>query len=74
MSIDPTRHALHGPTMGTRWTALFHAGLGFDPHPVRAALQAVVDEVDAQMSTWKPDSDLMRLNASPVGARLRRGV
>jgi thiamine biosynthesis lipoprotein len=53
--------------MGTRWTALFHAYPGFDPEPLRAALQAAVDEVDAQMSTWKPDSDLMRLNAIPVG-------
>ncbi len=67
MSIDPTRHALHGLTMGTRWSALFYAEPGFDPDPVSIALQAVVDEVDAQMSTWKPDSDLMRLNAAPVG-------
>ena len=67
MSTDLVRHALNGPTMGTRWSALFHAAPGFDPAPVRAALQAAVDEVDAQMSTWKPDSDLMRLNAAPVG-------
>lgn len=68
MCTEPMRHALNGPTMGTRWSALFFAQAGFDPEPVRAALQAAVDEVDAQMSTWKPDSDLMRLNAAPVGA------
>ena len=68
MSIEAKRHALNGPTMGTRWTALFHAAEAFDPGPVRDALQAAVDEVDAQMSTWKPDSDLMRLNAAPPGA------
>jgi len=67
MSTDPTRHTLHGPTMGTRWTALFHADTGFEPEPVQVALQTAVDEVDAQMSTWKPDSDLMRLNAAPLG-------
>lgn len=67
MSIDLTRHALNGPTMGTRWSALFHADVTFDPEEIRAELQAVVAEVDAQMSTWKPDSDLMRLNAAPVG-------
>lgn len=67
MSIDPIRHALHGPTMGTRWSALLYADPGFDPEPVRIALQAAVDEVDGQMSTWKPDSDLMRLNAAPIG-------
>ncbi len=68
MSIDLVRHALNGPTMGTRWSALFFASPGFDSAPVQAALQAAVEAVDAQMSTWKPDSDLMRLNAAPVGA------
>lgn len=61
------RHALNGATMGTRWSALFFMPPGFDPAPLQAALQSAVDEVDAQMSTWKPDSDLMRLNAAPVG-------
>lgn len=66
MSTDPARHALSGPTMGTRWSALFFAD-GLDPDPVRQALQQAVEEIDAQMSTWRPDSDLMRLNAAPVG-------
>lgn len=61
------RHALNGPTMGTRWQATFFAAPGFDSTPLRQALQAAVDEVDAQMSVWKPDSDLMRLNRAPVG-------
>lgn len=68
MSTDLVRHALNGPTMGTRWSVLFHVLSGFDVEAVRAALQASVDEVDAQMSTWQPDSDLMRLNRAPVGA------
>jgi thiamine biosynthesis lipoprotein len=68
MSTDLIRQALNGPTMGTRWSALFHAAPGFDPTPVQAALQTAVDAVDLQMSTWRPDSDLMRLNAAPVGA------
>ena len=77
MSTESARIALNGPTMGTRWSALFFAEPGLDPSPIRVALQAAVDEVDGQMSTWKPDSDLMRLNAAPVGewiavpARLR---
>lgn len=54
--------------MGTRWTALFFTTPGFDPVPVQLALQAAVDAVDAQMSTWRPDSDLTRLNAAPPGA------
>ena len=66
-STDLARHALNGQTMGTRWTALFFTEPGFDAAPLRAALQAAVTEVDQQMSTWKPDSDLMRINAAPVG-------
>lgn len=66
MSTDLVRHALNGPTMGTRWSALFFAAPGFDVAPVQTALQRAVEEVDDQMSTWKPDSDLMRLNAAPV--------
>jgi thiamine biosynthesis lipoprotein len=67
MSTEWVKVALNGPTMGTRWQATFFAEPDFDPAPIRAALQAAVDEVDGQMSTWKPDSDLMRLNAAPVG-------
>ncbi len=68
MSIEKARVALNGPTMGTRWSALFFAEPGVDTGAIRAALQAAVDEVDAQMSTWNAGSDLMRLNAAPVGA------
>lgn len=67
MSTELIRHALNGPTMGTRWSALFFAPQDFASAAVRAALQAAVDAVDAQMSTWKPQSDLMRLNAAPIG-------
>lgn len=67
MFTERARVALNGTTMGTRWSALFFTDPGFDPSPIRAALQAAVDEVDGQMSVWKPDSDLMRLNVAPVG-------
>jgi thiamine biosynthesis lipoprotein len=67
MSTESARIALNGPTMGTRWSALFFVEPGVNTGVVRDALQMAVDEVDAQMSTWKPDSDLMRLNAAPVG-------
>jgi len=66
MSTDLLRHSLNGVTMGTRWSALFYADV--DPAPIQAALQAAVGAVDGQMSTWKPDSALMRLNAAPIGA------
>jgi thiamine biosynthesis lipoprotein len=67
MSTDRARVALNGPTMGTRWSALFFATPRFDREAGEVALQAAVDEVDAQMSTWTATSDLMRLNAAPIG-------
>ena len=60
------RVALNGATMGTRWSALFFMEPGSDTGAIKAALQAAVDEVDRQMSTWKPESDLMRLNRAPL--------
>lgn len=61
------RHALNGPTMGTRWSALFHMPADVDIAPLQTAMAAAVDEVDGQMSTWKPGSDLNRLNAARPG-------
>jgi len=50
--------------MGTRWSAILHAAPDLAPRPLKSALARAVAEVDAQMSTWKDDSDLMRLNRS----------
>lgn len=61
------RYALNGPTMGTRYTALFYAEARDDIESIAAVLRASTDEVDEQMSTWKPESDLMQFNAAPVG-------
>ena len=63
-----TRLQLHGPTMGTRWAVSCDVAPGTDAALLRAALQAAVDQVDAQMSPWKPDSDLVRLNRAAVAA------
>ncbi|RLL64427.1 FAD:protein FMN transferase [Paenirhodobacter hankyongi] len=65
-SSDLPRRALSGSTMGTRWSVVLYAPEGADLAPLAAALQQAVDEVDAQMSTWRPESDLMRLNAAPL--------
>ena len=69
MSIDAelVRQTLNGETMGTRYSAVFHAPATDVDAPLSAALFAAVDRVDQQMSTWKPGSDLNRLNAAPVG-------
>ncbi len=59
-----TAIVLGGPTMGTRWSVqIDDRSVDID---LETRLQATVDEVDAQMSTWKPNSDLMRLNAAPL--------
>jgi len=54
--------------MGSRWTAVTFVPPRIDPAVLRTELQAAVDRVDGQMSTWKPASDLNRLNAAPVGS------
>lgn len=59
-------HLLRGPTMGTSWTAQFVAATN-DVPGIDQQLQAAVDLVDTQMSTWKPSSDLSRFNAAAVG-------
>lgn len=64
---DLIQRVLNGPTMGTRFAAVFYAPVGFDLAGLHLALQRAVDCVDEQMSTWKPNSDLMRLNRAPVG-------
>lgn len=66
-SAPLVRHALNGPTMGTSFSAVFFAPESVDIDAIGPALFEAVDRVDRQMSTWKPDSDLNRLNASPVG-------
>ncbi|MDE2402228.1 MAG: FAD:protein FMN transferase [Burkholderiales bacterium] len=52
--------------MGTRYSAVFFAPAVTDLATIGAALFAAVDQVDRQMSTWKSDSDLNRLNAAPA--------
>ncbi len=67
MSTDLERVTLSGPTMGTRWNAELGVPAGADLAALERALAAAVARVDGQMSTWKENSDLMRLNAAPVG-------
>ncbi|MDF2980296.1 MAG: thiamine biosynthesis protein ApbE [Devosia sp.] len=61
------RRVLNGPTMGTRYSIVCFADEDRPLAELHQALQRSVDAVDGQMSTWKPDSDLMRLNRAPIG-------
>lgn len=67
--VAPCKHTtLHGPTMGTRWSVSVDTDATLDLAALRQDLATAVEQVDEQMSPWKPDSDLMRLNRMPVDA------
>jgi thiamine biosynthesis lipoprotein len=53
--------------MGTRWSAIAYLSVPVEPAELEAALSQACQRVDGQMSTWKPNSDLMRFNAAPLG-------
>ncbi|MDY7817775.1 FAD:protein FMN transferase [Burkholderia pseudomallei] len=57
-----------GATMGTRYGAQFYAPPTADARAIAAALDAAVRAVDAQLSNWKADSDLSRLNRATPGS------
>ncbi len=61
------RQTLSGATMGTRYSAVFYMPFGTNVAALSAAVFAAVDRVDRQMSSWKAESDLNRLNAAPEG-------
>jgi len=64
-SLDIAR--LGGTTMGTTWSVSLVAPRQRDLHPLHAGIQARLDAVVAQMSTWEPGSDLSRYNRAPAG-------
>lgn len=65
-SINPLRHVLRGQAMGTHWQVTLDSDLAPAAlSALQAQLQEAVRQVDTQMSTWRADSDLMRLNAAP---------
>lgn len=58
---------LEGPTMGTTWRVhLVGARAQVEAH--RAAIVALLDELVATFSNWKPDSVLSRFNRAPIDA------
>jgi len=73
MSNDPATDqevaALGGATMGTTWRAHLAVRRGRDLHGLHAGIQAALDDVVAQMSTWEPSSDISRYNDAAAGSR-----
>ncbi|CAN5406541.1 FAD:protein FMN transferase [soil metagenome] len=60
----PVRSA-SGQTMGTTWMVRWHAHDGA-VHP-QLAIDAELARLGVQLSTWRDDSDITRLNDAPVG-------
>lgn len=60
------RYTLGGPTMGTRYAAVFYAPAGFEMSRIEQAVGAAVATVDGQMSNWSETSDLARLNKADL--------
>lgn len=66
-ALPASIHALHGETMGTRWSVQLVASPRADLHVFHNGVQHQMDLVVAQMSNWEPDSDLSRFNRAPTG-------
>lgn len=60
------RYTFNGKTMGTRYSAQCYAERDLDPSSLAAELEMAVQGVDEEMSNWKTNSDLTRLNNAPV--------
>lgn len=62
----PREVVLGGPAMGTTWSLRVVPGPDSpaDPEALRQLVQSTLDEVDAAMSTYRPDSAVSRFNAS----------
>lgn len=61
--------ALAGATMGTTWSTRLALPAGATDAMARQAIQAALDEVVAQMSTWEADADISQYNRAGPGWR-----
>ncbi|MGH8104926.1 MAG: FAD:protein FMN transferase [Arenimonas sp.] len=68
-SLQSSRvETLSGEAMGTTWMVKFvPTQNSAELSELRAGIQAELDTVDGQMSTWTPDSDLSRFNNASAG-------
>ncbi len=66
-SRAPAPVKLAGDSMGTTWHAtLVPPPEGVDTEALRAGIQAQLDRVEESMSTYRPASEISRVNAAPV--------
>lgn len=59
--------SLQGATMGTTWAVRVVLSADTPLHALHDGIQARLDRVDEQMSTYKPQSVLSRFNSAPAG-------
>lgn len=75
-----TEYQLSGPTMGTRFNVIVATASDFDQQDLQTRIHAVLEDIDQQMSTYRPDSELANFNRSqstepiPVTRRLCEAV
>ena len=60
--------SLGGESMGTRWSARVAVRAGADLHALHAGIQAQLDRIVAQMSTWEDGSDISRYRRAAGGS------
>ncbi len=59
---------MSGYTMGTTWTVRLAAPPGEPSIPqLRTEIEALLEQVNDEMSTWREDSDISRFNRLPAG-------
>ena len=64
---QPVVHALDGWTMGSTWNVRLVATPGVDLVLLRSGIEAQFAELDHQLSNYRDDAVLARLNRAPVG-------
>ncbi len=62
------RHALGGDIFATTWQIALYAPADFDAANLQRQCEAKLAQIDAEMSPYRPDSDLIRFNRAPVDA------
>ena len=73
-------YRLSGPTMGTRFSVVVVTASPFDQERLQTQIYATLEDIDRQMSTYRPDSELAKFNRSsltewmPVSAALCTAV
>ena len=68
-NATPSEHGLdtlYGETMGTRWRVVAAVPAHRSLHDLHEGVQAQLDGIVAQMSTWEHGSDLSRFNRAPA--------